>query len=555
MAISREIQLPLGAETMRAPTAWILGGLFAGLMTAGLVDGWGWAGWFYLLAGFHFGWLALRSEAGAWWLTLAGFWLGAGLAFETRAPKGAVEWTTLPAREAEAAVRLGVVREMEWENGRSWFCVGKVEAIDPDLVEVVGARVWISGRLTNDQARPVEGSLLRMKGILSGLAGAEEGFEQGLFRSGVYFRINRIHILNTVEEADFFRTFLSTVTARVDCSLRAGSEGKEHLADLMTSVMLGWKHRVASEVRDRFRTTGTIHVMAVSGLHVGMVLLVVWRLCLLMRIGQRKSIVLALVVSLLHVLVAGSPPSAVRAFMMALVLSLAPVLKRRYDPVSAIAVSALLVAVIFPQQLRTIGFQLSYLVVTGIVLYAMPILQWFKRAGVERLKERRPAGAIPQSWMLRGALSFGFWFGGLFMVGLASFIVSLPLTVGSFQTLPWAALWINPLIVPLATLVMLHGVLSIGFGMAGLLEVSGFLNHGAWLALTWMDGLVGWAARSGFNELGLEVQAGQWGVGFSILVILTMIILPPVKGGKLRVVAIIPPLLSFGLVTILKNWN
>ncbi len=544
MRVEKEWRLPVPGETLRAPVFWILGPLLFGVAVHGWWSPRGDAWEYWLIAVLMFG-LGAKFADGIAVLGLiagGGFLLGLGTGAVIRPPDAVLEWRDLPPREATLDLELSRVQEQEYDSFAGFS--GWATVLDaPDVVrEVVGCRVWFGGTVRDPGAIPARGSVVRVRGVLKGFAGADGGFEEGLFQSGYWFGIGRVTVLELLEEPGSWAVFLNGLADRIQASLKEGMSEENRYMALHTSIMLGWKHLVDPDLREQFRLTGVIHVMAVSGLHVGMVLIVVWRIARLARMGPKLSLVVALGISLLHVLVTGAPPSAVRAYLMAVILSLGPLFGRRYDPISAITVSALLVAVLFPNQIVSVGFHLSYLVVGAIVLWAMPILQWMDRVRKDMAEPEMPAdedvaGEIRMAGLVRGLV---FWLVGLFVVGVAAFVVSVPLTIDDFGTLPWMALLINPVVVPLASIVMLQGVLSVGFGLIGLGAVSGFINHGAWVCLAAMEEMVGWAASLGVNQTGIDFPVDGEGLVLSSVILFLMLAIPPVRSGRLRWGALIP---------------
>lgn len=554
MRVEKEWRLPVAGETLRAPAFWILGPLLLGVAVYGWMVPVG-QPWIYAAVGalaFAGALGTTRFRIALIWIALGGFALGLGTGAEIRAPAEVWDWKDLPPREVTVDLQLSRVQEREHGDFFGFSGSGTVVAA-PDVVsEVVGRRVWFGGTMEDRGQVPERGATVRVRGVLSGYAGATGGFEEGLFQSGYCFGIGRMVVLENLEPPGPWARFLNRLAERVQWSLRQGVQGENGYSALQTSIMLGWKHLVDPEIREQFRITGVIHVMAVSGLHVGMVLVVVWRIARLARFGPRGSLCIGLGVSLLHVLVTGAPPSAVRAYMMAVILSLGPLFGRRYDPVSAITVSALLVAVCFPHQVVSVGFHLSYLVVGAIVLWAMPVLQWMDGVRQRMEDPRMPVDGDLEREIgilrrLRGAV---FWIVGLFVVGLAAFVVSVPLTIDDFGTLPWMALLVNPIVVPLASIVMLQGVLSVGFGLIGLGWVSGFINHGAWVCLAAMEGIVGWAAVHGWNRTGIGFPFQGEGLLISAGILVLMVAVPPVQEGRLRGWALVPLIAGLGSVLL-----
>lgn len=216
------------------------------------------------------------------------------------------------------------------------------------------------------------------------------------------------------------------------------------LAGLARSLALGDRAGLTEDERAAFRWAGASHVLAVSGMHVA--LLVSWLSAL--PLGARTAVrTSAAALALVYVALVGAPASAVRALLMLLWSVAAECLGRPNAPFQALGASALLLLLWDPPLWRDAGFQLSVLATAG-VLWAAP---WSAR----RFRN------------LGRALG---WAAGTLAVGTAAVAVSAPAALWAFG---WAAWW-APLtglaILPLTALAMplsLAGALAAGLGVSG----------------------------------------------------------------------------------------
>ena len=148
-------------------------------------------------------------------------------------------------------------------------------------------------------------------------------------------------------------------------------------SSLLKAMVLGNRGYVGAEVREAFQRTGTGHLLAVSGLHMGMVVLtsffVINRLLrgsswLLTRINVSKAALTAAIVPLGgYALVAGGSVSALRAFFMVVCFLAAWLLDRDGDPLSALALAGLVTLAGRPQAIQEVSFQFSYVAVTSLI--------------------------------------------------------------------------------------------------------------------------------------------------------------------------------------------
>jgi len=204
---------------------------------------------------------------------------------------------------------------------------------------------------------------------------------------------------------------------------------EENLA-VLVALTLGDKSYLDSELQDQYAGAGAMHILAVSGLHVGIVFLIFNFLLSKLPNGLFFRIVqtfLLLLVIWSFAFLAGLSPSVQRAGWMFSFVILSKLLKRNTNILNSISVSAFLLLLLDPNNLFQVGFQLSYSAVIGIVLIHPVIYKLFY---------------FP-NWMLDKIWS-------LLVVSLAAQLATLPFTLAYFHQFPNYFLFANLLVIPLA---------------------------------------------------------------------------------------------------------
>ncbi len=210
------------------------------------------------------------------------------------------------------------------------------------------------------------------------------------------------------------------------------------------ALLLGQKQSLDRDLREGYVQTGVMHILAVSGLHVGIIYALFLGLLKPLRLSKKWSRIYLLFVVLLiwvYAVVTGLSPSVVRAATMFSLLSLGQLRERKPSIFNILAFSAMLMIAVNPEVIYEVGFQLSYLAVAGIVLIQPLILNW---------------------WLPRNRILEYFW--QLTAVSLAAQLATFPLSVFYFHLFPTYFLLGNLLIIPLAFLIMQVGVPLILFG-------------------------------------------------------------------------------------------
>ena len=244
------------------------------------------------------------------------------------------------------------------------------------------------------------------------------------------------------------------------------------------ALLLGQRGQLPDDVVDEFRSTGTSHLLAISGLHVGALLVLVLAVSVWALGRQRRSyLLIALVLIWLYALVSGMPLSVVRAAAMGSVFLAAAWLGRPRSVLQALAISVAVMVAISPQVLKQISFQLSFAAMAGIAL-ALP---YQARVTAALSRWRTTSSGWQRSWM-----------GSILTLVVASLIVSggavlatWPLVAYNFDRIPLLGIFVTLLALPALPLI-LAGTLTtalVGFLHPVLGQVIGWIT---WVPLSYL---------------------------------------------------------------------
>jgi len=278
----------------------------------------------------------------------------------------------------------------------------------------------------------------------------------------------------------------AAVRAYMMKTLQLGLDNDPEISGLMSAMLFGYREGVSYELKESFRSTGTLHLFAVSGQNVAVVtglLLVILQMVGVIR--WRWAWVLFPII-FIFCLATGMQSSAQRAFLMALIVMLGWAIYRPVQPLNLLGAAALLIWIWDPRQMFDLGFQLSFLVVGGLALGAGPLSKRFHQWG-------QPDPWIPQRllspWRLEADRIY-YAFCALVAASLTAWLASEALILYHFHLLAPVSLLANVLIVPLASVVVIVSALSVISGLVW----SGFsviFNQVNWLLLKMITGMVG----------------------------------------------------------------
>ena len=256
-------------------------------------------------------------------------------------------------------------------------------------------------------------------------------FWEGYVKQGAWYRIPG-------EEKRSLKVLAGRVRASLVQLLKDHGLSGQRLA-VAAALLTGEREYIDRETRSFFSASGTMHILAISGLHVGIIYLVLmWLFRSSANVEALKYLRFFVILPALwgYAFLTGLSPSVTRAALMFSLFLTADVFQRKSDPYNTLAVAAFLMLMIHPLLVRDAAFQLSYLAVLGIVAFYRP----FTRPLLTGFP------VIDKVW-------------SLVAVSLAAQIVTFPLTIHYFHRLSLLSPLTNLLVIPLVTLFIYGGLL------------------------------------------------------------------------------------------------
>jgi competence protein ComEC len=249
--------------------------------------------------------------------------------------------------------------------------------------------------------------------------------------------------------------------AWMERTLTAGIGDEGEVAALLKGMVLGITWDLPGTLREQFRLTGTYHLFSVSGLHVGMIALILWQVLGILGCGRRTTVAIVIPALFFYALLTGWKPASVRAATMSAIFLAGMLSSRGALPLNSLCAAAFAILAHNTNELLNPGFQLSFSVAGAIILLAGPLRDTFGRlvepdpflparlrTPVERwcADQARKAATLP-------AVCIAAWAG------------SLPLGIVYFHFISLSALVVNLVAVPLAFLILSTAMLSLAAGL------------------------------------------------------------------------------------------
>ena len=311
---------------------------------------------------------------------------------------------------------------------------------------------------------PYYGRRVHLKGTLRrGLFPSSSGVELEVPAPEYCFFLKTRSVHALVGKVSLWRDALSARLAQGLVSLPV------HQA-VLKALVLGQRSTVPDEVMEHFRRTGTLHIFAISGLHVGIVGLLLAGLLKAFGIPRDHYAFYLIPLLALYVVATGMKSSALRALAMAAIYLVAPLFRRKPDIPGSVAFAAVLLLFFQPLELLSVGFIYSFSVVVFIVMVF---------------------ASVPRNW-LKGGWSKRY-VSSLAITSFAAGLASIPLTAlffGMFSPIAFAG---NLIVVPLTFFIVLSGWLSllVPFATSVFNHAAAFFIELLLAAVNWMDRLPG----------------------------------------------------------------
>lgn len=379
---------------------------------------------------------------------------------------------------------------------------GMLRLSDKVLVVVKGQAQWVD-----------YGDKIRAYGRLHEPQGARNpgGFDYRsyLFRRGIHGMVFvphplRIEVLG--DRADghgLYDLFMSNVVLPVRKSIRR-SIGRNLSGEpeaLLKGILLGERRALSKGLQSAFATAGVIHVLAVSGLHTALVVLIFFTTLKLLRLSDGWTVLVTVLLLILYAFITDLRPSVIRASIMAGLVLIGLILERDSDVINNIGLAALVILLIWPQSLFDLGFQLTFAAALSIILLYRPINSLLRN--------------------LTGEIHWGRWILAALAVSIAAQLGTAPVIAFHFNRFVPISLVANIVVVPTIGIILTLGFLTSIFGF-WLVPVATIFNAANWFFLKLLIKMVHLFAGVSYGWFWVPSPSNWFLIGyFSFLILVT----------------------------------
>ncbi|MBI4054413.1 MAG: ComEC/Rec2 family competence protein [Candidatus Doudnabacteria bacterium] len=269
---------------------------------------------------------------------------------------------------------------------------------------------------------------------------------------------------------------------------------------LVLGLLLGARRTIPSDLQEAFKITGLSHIVAISGFNISIITALLGGF-VVRRLGAKAAFLSSLLFVSAFVVLTGAQPSVVRAAIMGLLGVVALNLGRRTLAMNVLVVAALVMVALNPNLLAfDLGFQLSFLATSGLVLLGGVLEKWF--------------AAVPNFLGLRTILA----------TTIAAQVFVTPLLVFHFDRLSLVSPLANLLVLPTIPLTMLFGFLS-AVGAFIAIPLGYLAGWPAWLLLHYQIFSAEQLSRLPFATLALDNLSALWVANYYLVLLLGLFVL------------------------------
>lgn len=349
---------------------------------------------------------------------------------------------------------------------------------------------------------------------------------------------------------------ISSMRSYASDILSLGDEGHKLNSSIVKTMVLGYGTDIPYipyKKRQLFQQSGTVHVFAISGLHVGIVATIIILVLSITQLSPWVRTLLFSIIIISYTIATGASPSTIRACIMSLIFYISILFGRRTMLLSTIAATALITQAINPLQIINIGYILSFVCIVGIALFAPPLVglsERLKGAISSARTRRKSAKAEASGGSILDDLNSSKWeqrwiaFQELFIVkiffealrqipeglavSIAVFVASIPATGYFFGQITPISILCNILVIPLAFFIVITAALSLLFGIFSY-DLATIFNSANIAFTDWLMAI----AEYGAGLPGATIDLPEWSNSATIIssaiILLLAFLLRPLK--------------------------
>lgn len=397
-------------------------------------------------------------------------------------------------------VKVYVKDDPEYNDNKTYF-TGKLLSVFEKGQEVTGLQGKIRVTIENNIGfKPQYGDILYIKGQLRPPV---EPKNLGEFNYKRYLKYKQVFYTIYAKDTacdkqsfkinNYFKYYSYKIKTKLLEIIYSSIPKAE--ADIMNGLMLGNQRVIPDDIYDKFKITGTVHILAVSGMNVGLIALFIFLLLKILKVKRKVAAVITLLFITAFAIITGAGASIVRATIMGYVVLMGLIMEKDTDLINSLSIAAFILLIFNPSNIYDVGFQLSFLATFGIIYF----IDWVESS----LK------GLPK------------WLSGTLASTIAAQLFLSPVMADTFHQVSVISVLANIFIVPLAGMISILGFAMWLFGSLSL-EIGKIFGASIWVMIKGMMLIVNLLAAIPYAAISVKTMP----VILSILYYIFFLILP-----------------------------
>ncbi len=291
----------------------------------------------------------------------------------------------------------------------------------------------------------------------------------GQFDSAAYLARRNVFVGVSIESRDsikllqrlpagFFLELRARIRQAATSALVGDLQQGEASRGLLQALLLGYRRDIDSNTYRAFRKTGLLHFISLSGMHLGILVGIIWWLCKTAGFMKpARAVICAIAIAVFLVVVPPRAPT-LRAAIICWVFCASIFFRRHSNPLNTLSLAAIILLLIRPTQLFEAGWQLSFAAVLGIVVFADRVHLFIYERVANLI---RPSGTFKAKPFIRIISGSGIYICRLFSMGFAAWMGGAGILLYHFYSInPLASIW-TILVFPFVSAILMLGFLKI----------------------------------------------------------------------------------------------
>ncbi|UAY51879.1 ComEC/Rec2 family competence protein [Ferruginibacter albus] len=293
------------------------------------------------------------------------------------------------------------------------------------------------------------------------------------------FLKNKDWILVKDKDVNRFDQFIFSARATILSALQKNIGNNKNELGIAEALLIGYTNDLDKDIVQAYSNTGVVHIIAISGMHLGLIYVVLFWLFSRLPLIKRSVFikVIAILICLwIFSLLTGASASVLRSAVVFTCITIGIGINKKASVYNSLAASAFLLLCYNPYFLWDVGFQLSYCAVLSIILFQKPIYNWFY---------------VKNKWLDK------LW--EMIAITLSAQLLTFPVCIYYFHQFPVLFLLANIVAIPLSTIILFAEIFLVLFNKVTL--IGAYLGKAVWWLTALMNNFIIWINHFSFSVI------------------------------------------------------